>query len=100
MKQIKAYYCSWHFPPKRDGYVEVSLEYTDDTWESLFKRPLNKLEGPVSPSSLKEVARITLEHYFQTRVAESQITRLANMSAGYMTRMEPIFLDQFRQMSF
>jgi hypothetical protein len=100
MKQIEAYYCSWVFPPKSDGYVEVSLQYTDDTWESLFKRPLSKLEGPASPSSLKEVARITLENYFQNRVAASQITRLSNMSPGYMMRMEPIFLDQFGQMSF
>lgn len=100
MKQIKAYYCSWHFPPKSDGYVEVSLEYTNDTWDSLFKRPLNKQEGSASPSSLKEAARIVLEHYFHNPVPESQIARLSNMSPGYMMRMEPTFLDQFGQMSF
>jgi hypothetical protein len=98
MKQIQAYYTGWTFPPKSDGFVEVSLHYTDDTRESLFNRPLNKQEGPASPSSLREAAKIILEHYLSNPVSENQITRL--VKSGYITRIEPTFLEQFRQMSF
>jgi len=100
MKRIAAYYCSWGSPPNSDGYAEVSLEYDDNTWDELFKRPLSKNEGCASLSSTKEMAKVVLEHYFQNHVSENQIAMLSNMAPGYMSRIEPTFLDQFSQMSF
>ena len=100
MKTVEAYFGSWNYPAHpTDNDPEcatVSIKYADDTWEEIFRLPLEVGEYS-STRSYRAVARAILEHFTQSPVSEDQVGRLLDAPGLQVYRLTPKELKPFAQ---
>jgi hypothetical protein len=93
VKEIKAYYCAWVYPPKEPYYATLSIQYTDQTRKEILRIPLEK--GEHNDESETILARAILEHHFGVDITDNDVDELVNLPGHSLCRIEPADLFRF-----